>query len=233
MVVPEAEHSIVTDYYDERGIDIGRDRLYVTYQLGGPSELRAFTTSGKPAVTPQLPPVSSVDRPSLTEDGVLVRAGGYTSPPVLYRFDARTGEARPGRGDVAAPAGQPGRLRGPPRARDVEGRHQDPDEHRVAPRRAARRLGPVRGHRLRRLRRQPGAGLRGDLRAAPAPRGLLRRHQPARRRRVRRGVAPRRQAGAQAERVRRLRGGARRARRAQVHAAATGSASSAAPTAGC
>jgi len=92
VVVPEAEHSIVTDYYDERGIEIGRDRLYLTYQLGGPSELRAFTLSGKKAAQPALPSVSSVDRPSLWSGGVLVRAGSYTSPPMLYRFTARTGK---------------------------------------------------------------------------------------------------------------------------------------------
>ncbi len=95
VVIPEAEHSIVTDYYDERGIDMSRDRLYITYQLGGPSELRAFTTRGAPAVVPQLPPVSSVDRPTMAKDGVLVRASGYTSSAVLYRLDARTGKVAP------------------------------------------------------------------------------------------------------------------------------------------
>jgi len=92
LVVPEAEHSIVTDYYDERGVEVSRDRLYVTYQLGGPSELRAFTLRGAKARQPELPPVSSVDRPTLSKDGVLVRAGSYTSASALYRFSARTGE---------------------------------------------------------------------------------------------------------------------------------------------
>ncbi len=91
VVVPEAEHSIVTDYYQEQGIEVGRDRLYVVYQLGGPSELRVFTRAGKKARQPALPPVSSVERPSLWQGGVLVRAESYTSPSVLYRFTARTG----------------------------------------------------------------------------------------------------------------------------------------------
>ena len=35
-------------------------RLYVTYQLGGPSALRCFTLDGKPLPAPKQPKVASV-----------------------------------------------------------------------------------------------------------------------------------------------------------------------------
>jgi prolyl oligopeptidase len=93
VVVPEGEHSIVTDYYEEQGVEVGRDRFYAVYQLGGPAELRAFGLDGKKADRqPALPPISSVGRPSLWKGGVLVKASSYTTPPATYRFTSRTGK---------------------------------------------------------------------------------------------------------------------------------------------
>ena len=61
---------------------------------------------------------------------------------------------------------------------------------------AARRVPPGAAHRLRRLRRQHAAGLDGVGDPVPRERRHLRAGGPARRRRVRRGLAPRRHARA-------------------------------------
>jgi len=93
VVLPEGKDSIVTDYYDQDwGVVDAGDRLYVTYQVGGPMELRAFTRAGKPAKAPALPPVASSNKPLVLRDGsLLVAATSYTTPHAFYRADAKTG----------------------------------------------------------------------------------------------------------------------------------------------
>jgi prolyl oligopeptidase len=94
VVIPEGKDAIITDYYDQWGALAAGDRLYVAYQTGGPSELRAFTLTGKAAKSPTLPPVSSVDKPLAWKGGVLVFATGYTTAG-WYRFTAKTGALEP------------------------------------------------------------------------------------------------------------------------------------------
>jgi prolyl oligopeptidase len=92
LIVPEDKHAIVTDFWSERGILDAGDRIYVTYQLGGPMELRAFTRTGKPAKGPALPPVSSSSKPDVLRDGsVIVDASSYSSPRAIYRYDRKAG----------------------------------------------------------------------------------------------------------------------------------------------
>ena len=91
VVVKEGKDAIVTDYYSERGILATKDRIYVTYQVGGPSELRAYTLAGKAAKAPAIPPVSSVGEPTAWKDGVIVNASSYTTPPTFYKASSKTG----------------------------------------------------------------------------------------------------------------------------------------------
>jgi prolyl oligopeptidase len=92
VVVPEGKDAIVTDFYGQDwGVVDAGDRLYLTYQIGGPMELRAFTRTGKPAKAPVLPPVSSSSKPEILKDGhALVVATSYTTPRAFYRFDPKT-----------------------------------------------------------------------------------------------------------------------------------------------
>ncbi len=90
VVVPEGKDTIVTEFSDDRGLIDGGDRIYVTYQVGGPEELRAFTRAGKPAKAPQLPPVSSSTKPVVWKSGVLVGATSYTTAFAWYAYDAKT-----------------------------------------------------------------------------------------------------------------------------------------------
>jgi len=72
VAIPQGEDAIVTDFGDEEGIAFAGDRLYLVYQVGGPSELRAFTLAGKAAKAPALPPVSSTGEPVVLGDGSLI-----------------------------------------------------------------------------------------------------------------------------------------------------------------
>jgi len=62
MIVPEGKDSIVTDFHDKSGVLAVGDRVYVNYQLGGPSEVRAFSIAGKPQKAPVGPAVTGSTR---------------------------------------------------------------------------------------------------------------------------------------------------------------------------
>jgi prolyl oligopeptidase len=92
-VLPEQQDTLVSAFWEPRNIVITDDRLYLQYQLGGPSEIRAFHLDGTPAAAPSQQAVSSVG--GLTElpgGGLLFRAGSYTEASSMYRFDPSTGE---------------------------------------------------------------------------------------------------------------------------------------------
>lgn len=96
LIVPEGKDSIVTNYYDEDGLVVTRDRLFVVYQVGGPTELRAFTHAGKPAKAPAMPAVSTVGLPQVLPDGDLLGfATSYVIPPTMYRIAPKTGAGAP------------------------------------------------------------------------------------------------------------------------------------------
>jgi prolyl oligopeptidase len=95
LVVPEGEHSIVTDFWDAPTVYPTRNRLYVMYQTGGPSELRVFDLRGRAQTPPAAPPVSAVRALApLGGDDLLFRVESYVTPPVWMHLDGRTGEAR-------------------------------------------------------------------------------------------------------------------------------------------
>jgi prolyl oligopeptidase len=92
VVIPQGDDAIVTDFYDEHALTFAGDRLYLKYQLGGPSTIRTFTLSGKAVKAPALPPVSSVAEPVALDDGSLILgATSYTSPGMFYRYTPKTG----------------------------------------------------------------------------------------------------------------------------------------------
>ena len=142
---------------------------------------------------------------------------------------------RAGRRDVAEAAGadRRRRVRGRAGDGDVARRHEAAAVPRPPQGREARRRAARAADRLRRLRPQHAADL--DAVGDPVSRGgrHLRGGRPARRRRVRRGLAPGRHARPQAERVRRLHRRGRMADREPRHQRRTGWRSRAARTAAC
>jgi prolyl oligopeptidase len=97
VVVPEAKDTIVTDFYGHSSGPVTvlptTSRIYVTYQLGGPSEIRAFDLDGKSVSAPRQPAVSTVGGiVPLTGNDVLFSMGSYIEPRNQYLYRAKTNE---------------------------------------------------------------------------------------------------------------------------------------------
>jgi len=90
VIVEEGADTIVSDFYGSPPIVVTPRRLFVTYQLGGPSTVRCFDHTGRPRPGPDFPPVSSVGQiVKLDGDVILVRSQSYLQPPAWYRFTRR------------------------------------------------------------------------------------------------------------------------------------------------
>ena len=91
-IVEEAADTIVSDFYEKPTTLVGKSRLFVTYQLGGPSEIRVFDHEGRPQEGPPAPPVSSIyELEGLDGDDLLYRVASYVEPPAWYRFNGVSG----------------------------------------------------------------------------------------------------------------------------------------------
>jgi prolyl oligopeptidase len=89
VVIPEGTDSIVTDFWMPPTVLPTRTKLYVTYQTGGPSELRVFDLRGRAqSARPEQPPVSAVhELVALDGDSVLIRVASFVQPSAWLRFD--------------------------------------------------------------------------------------------------------------------------------------------------
>ncbi len=96
VVVPEGKDTIVTDFpgYSSRQTVLPTaHRLYVTYQLGGPSEVRCFDFDGKALEGPkQLPVATAGGLTQLTGDDLLFSNGSYVEPRTVYEYRAKGNE---------------------------------------------------------------------------------------------------------------------------------------------
>jgi len=92
-IIPQGEDTIVTSFWGKPTVLPTRTRLYVTYQLGGPSEIRVFDHNGNPQTGPQQAPVSAVSGLTrLADDNVLFRTESFVEPGAYYRFQAKDGK---------------------------------------------------------------------------------------------------------------------------------------------
>lgn len=93
VVVGQAADSLVTSFLDEPStVAVTKDRLFLTYQTGGPSEVRAFTFDGRPAKGPEQLPVSTVNGLSVVGDALMFNNVSFVNPAAWYRFDPATGK---------------------------------------------------------------------------------------------------------------------------------------------
>ncbi len=96
VVIPEGKDTIISDFpgYSSRQTVLPTDdRLYVTYQLGGPTEVRCFDFDGKPLDAPKQLPISTVGGLAhLTGDDVLFSNGSYVEPRDVYEYRAKAKE---------------------------------------------------------------------------------------------------------------------------------------------
>ena len=88
LLVPQGEDTIVTSFGGDNILST-ENRLYVTYQLGGPTTIRAFGHNGQKAAGPEVLPVSSVGQLlELDGDDIVFGNSSYVEPYAWYRFDA-------------------------------------------------------------------------------------------------------------------------------------------------
>ncbi len=93
-IVPEGADTIVTSFWHDGTVLVTESRLYVVYQLGGPSEIRVFDLDGKKLAAPPQVAVASVGHiVQLAGDDVLFSMGSYTQPRAVFRFDAAAAKA--------------------------------------------------------------------------------------------------------------------------------------------
>ena len=87
-VVSESDDTIVTSFYHSPPSMLATaTRLYVNYQLGGPSEVRVFDYNGQRLDGPRQSPVSSVDGLTTLEgDDILFRSESYVAPPAYHWY---------------------------------------------------------------------------------------------------------------------------------------------------
>jgi len=94
--VPEGKDTIIADFpgYSSRQTVLPTaSRLYVTYQLGGPTAVRCFDFDGKPLDAPKQLPISTVGGLArLTGDDILFADGSYVEPRNIYEYRAKSNE---------------------------------------------------------------------------------------------------------------------------------------------
>ncbi len=87
VIVPEGEATLVTDIWYDNVLVVTEHTIYATYQLGGPSMIRAFDLDGKPAkYTPEQPPVSAVGELVPVGKDLLFSVTSFLAPTTWYRY---------------------------------------------------------------------------------------------------------------------------------------------------
>jgi prolyl oligopeptidase len=88
VVIPEGNEVIISTFSSASLLVPTEDRLYVTYQLGGPSEIRVFSLDGEPLDRPAALPLSSVHEIApLDAGGILFLNSSHIEPPAWYSCD--------------------------------------------------------------------------------------------------------------------------------------------------
>ncbi|MGD9637311.1 MAG: prolyl oligopeptidase family protein, partial [Pirellulales bacterium] len=89
VIIAEGQDAIQPSFFEMPTIVATPDRLYVTYQLGGPSEIRAFDYSGKSVEGPQATPIAAFfDLEPLEGNDLLFGSVSYVKPEGRYVFHA-------------------------------------------------------------------------------------------------------------------------------------------------
>jgi prolyl oligopeptidase len=92
IIVPKGDDTIVSDFPGHPPMVVTSNRLYVTYQLGGPSEIRVFDLKGRRQDGPKILPVSSVGQiVAVGGDDILYQNTSYIEPAAWYLFNPNKG----------------------------------------------------------------------------------------------------------------------------------------------
>lgn len=91
-IIPESKDTIVTDFYGKPTVVATASRLYVTYQTGGPQEVRPFALTGKQLAAPAQAPISATaELTPLEGDNLLFANSSFVQAPAQYLFDVNAG----------------------------------------------------------------------------------------------------------------------------------------------
>ena len=94
VILPEGRDTLVSEFgLHASNLAFTATRIYVTYQLGGPSEVRAFDLTGLPLGAPQQFPVGAITDVVTADrgDAVLFRDTSYIDAPAWLVFDPVAG----------------------------------------------------------------------------------------------------------------------------------------------
>jgi prolyl oligopeptidase len=87
QIVAEGTDTVVSDFAGDRPMVATQTLLYVTCQMGGPTDVRVFDFQGRAQPAPKVLPISTVGQiVALDGDDVLYSNTSYLDPPVWYRF---------------------------------------------------------------------------------------------------------------------------------------------------
>lgn len=91
-VLPQGEDTVVVSFWSPPSIREVGGRLFVTFQTGGPSEIRAFDLSGAPLEAPEQYPVGAAGGMRVTPEGhLLYTARSFVQSPTWFRYDPEAG----------------------------------------------------------------------------------------------------------------------------------------------
>ncbi len=95
VLIPESDAAIVSTFDGKSKFVVTPTRLYVTCQLGGPSEIRSFDYEGNTLAAPESLPVSTINEiTALNGDDILFGNSSFNSPKEWRRFTAASGETK-------------------------------------------------------------------------------------------------------------------------------------------
>ena len=96
-VLHAPEHaSLVTEFWGHPGVYFGKKRWYATFQLGGPSEIRAFDYDGERLALPAPFEIGTARGLIADHDGsVLFSAGSFLQPSTWFRCDEHSATPEP------------------------------------------------------------------------------------------------------------------------------------------
>lgn len=95
VIIPEGEDAMESSFFGLPTIAATPERLYIVYQLGGPSEIRAFDHNGNPVAGPERTPVAAFyDLWPLEGNDLLFGSVSYVKPEGRYVFHEKSGETK-------------------------------------------------------------------------------------------------------------------------------------------
>ena len=210
-VIPEASEAL-------EDVSVVGDRLVAVYLKDAASQVKSFALDGSSPRELKVPALSTLAgfHGMRSDPETFYSHVDFVHPGTIYSYNVKHGREQAVQGAEAGD--QPGRLRNPGSVRHQQGRHEGADVHHRQARAEAGRQQSGADVRVRRLQDFHYAALLAGVRRVHGEGRHLRPAEPARRLRVRRGLAPGRHAREQAERVRRLHRLGAMADRQQVHA---------------